>query len=231
MAERLRRITLSGPAGLTYVTDSRLAFARVITVKREGIRQHQVSAIPSGLVNEVYHNPANGKIHWSVERKFNESELDEFGARIIERVHVIYTGGGTEIVDTPPVTMPPPTPEEPTPVVGNGNISNNTYPLSGNQVDAVTYNGVAVTLGTYPDFDPASFPVVETPGVQFRLFRVNNPSTNKQLKITITTTSTRQLIVIDSLGIAQVLNDITTGEHTFNNVTIIGTVECEIKMN
>lgn len=231
MATRLRHITLQGSGGLNYVSDSRLAFANVITVKRGGMRQHQVTAIPSGLVNDVYHNPATGKIYWSTERKFNEAEFDEFGARIIEIVHVIYTGGGTEIVDIPPVQMPPPTEEEPPVITGNGVINNNTYPLTGNEVNAVTYDGVAVTLGTNPDFDPASFPVEATPGSSSRLFRVSNPGTNKQLKVTVTTTSNRQLVIIDSIGSAQYVNDVTTGIHTINNVTIIGTEECSIIMN
>lgn len=113
----------------------------------------------------------------------------------------------------------------------NGSISNNTYPLTGNEVNDVTFDAVAVTLGTYPDFNPASFPVEATPGSQYRLFTVSNPGINKQLTIDITTTSARQLVVIDSVGSSQSLGSVSTGTHVFNNVTINGSGPCRVIMN
>jgi hypothetical protein len=113
----------------------------------------------------------------------------------------------------------------------SGSISNNTYPLTGNEINDVTFDAVAVTLGTYPDFDPASFPVEATPGSQYRLFTVSNPGVNKQLTIDITTTSARQLVVIDSVGSSQSLGSVTTGTHIFNNVTINSSGPCQIIMN
>lgn len=100
----LKTLTLAGPAGGYYVTDSRLAYASIITVKREGQRNYPVEAIPSGTAANCYYDASLGRIYVSTDLPFNYSALDEFGARIIEYMHIIYTAGDGTIIDTPPIT-------------------------------------------------------------------------------------------------------------------------------
>lgn len=99
MAKKLKILTLSGPAGGYTITHPKLAYASVITVKRNGARQYQVTTNPTGSDPNVRHISATGKLVFSSSLPFNFAELDEHGARKIELIHVIYTentivGGG-----------------------------------------------------------------------------------------------------------------------------------------
>lgn len=100
---QIKTLLLQGPAGGYFVSDPALAYANVITVKRNGSRNYQVEEAPTGESPNVYHDAGVGKLNFSPDLPFNFSNVDDTGARIIEFIHVLYTGG-EGIVDTPPIT-------------------------------------------------------------------------------------------------------------------------------
>lgn len=97
MAQELKTLLLQGPAGGYIVSHPELTYAKVITVKRNGSRQYQVTTNPTGGNANVRHDSALGKLIFSSDLPFNFSEVDETGARKIEYVHVIYTRNSLQI--------------------------------------------------------------------------------------------------------------------------------------
>jgi hypothetical protein len=141
-------------------------------------------------------------------------------------------GNETVWVLTNGESPPEPPPEPPTPEIIAGQIRNLTFPLTGNKITGVTYDGVAVTPGSYTAFAPFFFPVEATPSSQaICLYKVMAAGVNKTLVVTLVTTSLRQIVVMDSDGINHLVNNAGSGPHTINNVTIDGTTECQIILN
>lgn len=104
MAKDLKILMIQGPAGGYIVSHPQLAYANVITVKRNGQRQYQVTTNPTGTEANVKHDSGTGRLIFSTDRRFNFSELNPDGSRKVEFVHVIYTentitgtGGGPTI--------------------------------------------------------------------------------------------------------------------------------------
>lgn len=91
MAQQLKTLTIQGPQGYHIATHPLLAYAKVITVKRNGSRQYQVSTNPTGSAPNVRHDSSAGKLIFSTDLPFNFAELDENGNRIVEFIHVVYT--------------------------------------------------------------------------------------------------------------------------------------------
>lgn len=84
-----KTLTLTGPPGRNYVQHPELAYASVITVKREGARQYQVTETPTGTDANVYHDTGRGRLVWSLDRLFARIYDPEEDRIILEKVHVI----------------------------------------------------------------------------------------------------------------------------------------------
>lgn len=200
-------------AGQNMINSPKLTNVKVRGVRREGIELRDAideDILPVG--NQFRKN-------YSSSIMLFDSSLP--GAEGDEDVWVLTDGEG----------VPEPPPEEPEPEIIGGNVSNNTYPLSGNKINSITYDSADIIIGSYPGFGARDFPLEETPGISVALYKVMNTGINKTMVITITTTSLRQLIVNDSAGSSHIVNNVSTGPYTINNVTIDGINECLIALN
>lgn len=121
MADRIKKLLLQLPSFMNSVSHTELANANVITVKRSHARQYQVEAVPTGSEANVYHDVAGGRLIWSAERPGNGT--------FVELIHVLYTGGGFDIIDVPVVDIPVP-PDEPVPDPGPPGAFSGPFKLS-----------------------------------------------------------------------------------------------------
>lgn len=100
----LKTLTIQAPVGLNYCYDPKLVGANVISVKRNGSQQYIISEMPVGLLPNVMHDSSTGRIYVSEDYPFNFSSLDPSGARIIEYIFVIYSGGDGILYQGPPIS-------------------------------------------------------------------------------------------------------------------------------
>ncbi len=84
----LMALHIQGPAGLSYFTRSELAYAEIVKVTRESVVLYKVDANPGET--EFMHTAGTGRIDVDPNYPFNFAMLDENGARIIEKVSVLY---------------------------------------------------------------------------------------------------------------------------------------------
>lgn len=86
----VRVLDLMIPPGNNFVGHPYLAYARLISVKREGQRQYPIETVPTGTAANIYHNVGLGIIEWSLDRLSNDVVLDENGFVLPEFMHIIY---------------------------------------------------------------------------------------------------------------------------------------------
>jgi hypothetical protein len=86
----VRVLDLMIPPGNNFVGHPYLAYANIISVKREGSREYPVLSGPTGTAANIYHNKGLGRLEWSIERLSNDVVVDENGFVLPEFIHVIY---------------------------------------------------------------------------------------------------------------------------------------------
>jgi hypothetical protein len=201
-------------AGQNAISSAKLVNVQIYGLRRSGVEVKDITESGDEPVGNQFKKP--------------------FSSSIITFDPLLPGNSGNEIVWvlTKGESPPEPPPVIPTPEIIAGQIRNLTYPLTGNKITGVTYDGVAITPGSYPGFGPFSFPVEASPSSQaICLFKVMAAGVNKLLVVSIITTSLRQIVVSDSDGIIHFVNDVSTGNHTVTNVSIDGTSECLITLN
>jgi hypothetical protein len=86
----LNRLTIEAPAGNFFVAHWKLAYADIVSVKRNGQREYLVEAKPTGTATNVYHNVGLGRLEWSEDRLFNHEVMDDNGYVLPEFIHILY---------------------------------------------------------------------------------------------------------------------------------------------
>lgn len=85
---RLMVLGIQAPAGLSYFTHPQLAYAEIIKITRNVRVLYPTSETPTE--NFFKHETGLGKVSIDPNNPFNFAMLDETGARIIEKIQIIY---------------------------------------------------------------------------------------------------------------------------------------------